>query len=201
MKYRIPEIGDNVRLAAPWTFTLGCEDRNETMYKLLPKRYEVPDWIQNTDWRTGKHWENRKVQVPGKPKGHVIGFVKGRRAKTPLWLGVFRHKIELFCKCGDGHGNVTGARYTLSYEAEDNLLTLPAGEELSVDRVYIRQGAADFSSVSFRYPEKKARFFVSLADALTMDFEFVGHTDKYNRRVLRASFGGTPCYGYWVEQK
>ena len=50
--------------------------------------------------------------------------------------------------------------------------SLPAGTVLVVDRIYIRQGAADFDSITFRvkkgeHPDKKiwGRFWVKLGDA------------------------------------
>jgi hypothetical protein len=66
-------------------------------------------------------------------------------------------------------------------------MTFPAGTELTVDRVYIRKGSSEFSSVSF-YVEDcpiraftskkkggtytgKPRFFASLADVNSMDID------------------------------
>lgn len=84
--------------------------------------------------------------------------------------------------------------FTRYYAASDKLrdwtwpATLPAGTVLRVDRIYIRQGAADFSSLSF-YVEKsplaaltpakkgggfkkgRRRFWAKLADVNTMMIE------------------------------
>lgn len=199
MKYQIPKIGDVIRLMLPWTFRLACETRNETVYKLLPVRYEVPEWIKAADWknlwRRTERWSAgdaviRGIPVPDMPEGHYITGCAGHDRKQPAWLGRFRHKVCKRHDRADKNGKITGADYYLSYENEDNDLTIEPGAELVVDRVYIRQGAAGFSSVSFRYPEKKARFFVSLDDACAMDFEFVRHKVMYESNHLRASIGG-----------
>jgi hypothetical protein len=46
-------------------------------------------------------------------------------------------------------------------------VTFPAGWELGIDRIYIRQGRSSFDSVTFSCPYngKKVRFWVKLADA------------------------------------
>jgi hypothetical protein len=62
--------------------------------------------------------------------------------------------------------------------------TLPAGTLLTIDRYYIRQGAADFDSVTFMLPsqplpgyafgkKRSARFWVKLEDVNEIDFEFL----------------------------
>lgn len=62
-------------------------------------------------------------------------------------------------------------------------VTIPAGTVLTVDRIYIRSGAADFSSLTFRatFPGKKTaksffgrtgvRFWAKLADVNRIEFE------------------------------
>ena len=59
--------------------------------------------------------------------------------------------------------------------------TLPAGTVLRVDRIYIRNGASDFDSVTFNLAigakttfKTEGRFWVKLADANTMQVEVVG---------------------------
>jgi hypothetical protein len=47
---------------------------------------------------------------------------------------------------------------------------LPKGTVLQVDRIYIRAGAKDFSSVTFRLVEKKARFWVKLDEVNSLEF-------------------------------
>lgn len=54
----------------------------------------------------------------------------------------------------------------------DSMVTLPTGTNLKVDRVYIRKGAKDFSSITFFMvlPEKKSvRFWAKIPDVNTME--------------------------------
>lgn len=55
--------------------------------------------------------------------------------------------------------------------------TLPKNTILIVDRIYIRKGAEDFSSVTFKstYNGKKIRFWAKLKDINTIEFR---HTKK-----------------------
>ena len=64
-------------------------------------------------------------------------------------------------------------------------VSLPSGTVLVVDRIYIRQGAADFDSISFRlkkgdHPDKKVwgRFWVKLGDANRIHCEWDMETVK-----------------------
>lgn len=57
--------------------------------------------------------------------------------------------------------------------------SLPAGAVLSVDRYYIRKGKGEFDSITFIVHtldgvklKKKLRFFVSLDDATSAEFEY-----------------------------
>ena len=68
--------------------------------------------------------------------------------------------------------------------------TLPAGTLLTIDRYYIRQGAADFDSVTFTLPsqplpgyafgkKRAARFWVKLEDVNEIDFEFLAEDQPW----------------------
>lgn len=56
-------------------------------------------------------------------------------------------------------------------------VTLPVGTELSVDRIYIRKGASDYSSVTFNVlsipnvkKKGRVRFFASLDDVNNLEY-------------------------------
>jgi hypothetical protein len=53
------------------------------------------------------------------------------------------------------------------------LAKLPRGTELKVERIYIRKGAPEFSSLTFstRLDGKRLRFWVSLRDAASAEWE------------------------------
>lgn len=78
------------------------------------------------------------------------------------------------------------ARYAEARVARAFPFTLPAGTILKVDRLYIRKGASDFSSVTFFIEEtghpdlqpqgkskKRKRFFAPLPDVNTIEFDLV----------------------------
>jgi hypothetical protein len=123
MKLYIPENGDEIKLAADWTFNLYNEDRNQTlMEKLGDKRRTIGSW----------------------------------------------HK---------DYGSVPA--------------TIPAGAVLKIDRVYIRKGSKEYSSITFlwkgealpskietysngdtcKIPRQPVRFWAKLADVNNIEFE------------------------------
>jgi hypothetical protein len=91
MKLYIPEISDELRLTADWTFGLYNEDRNSTVMEIVS--------------------DTRKISYS------------------------FRDISEYFSiPC-----------------------TIPAGEILKVDRIYIRKGKGEYSSVSFLWKGKRTK--------------------------------------------
>ena len=113
MQLYIPEIGDQIRVTAPWTFNLYRE------------------------------WRNHKFQV-------AYGLLD-----PTTW----KYKYE-FSSSPDRCDPVTIVENTI----------------LGVDRVYIRKGAAKFSSVTFISKNgayKGKRFWAKLIDVNRMEFEIV----------------------------
>lgn len=55
-------------------------------------------------------------------------------------------------------------------------VTIPKGEVLKVDRIYIRKNASEFSSVSFYWGKK--RFWVKLIDVNSMEFVLINNMPK-----------------------
>ncbi|MCE6958374.1 hypothetical protein LAZ40_04795 [Cereibacter sphaeroides] len=78
--------------------------------------------------------------------------------------------------------------YQRADAAESLEVTLPAGTELSVDRIYIRKGVSDYSSLTFNltkttHPDLnrkgRKRFWVKLAEVNRMEFELApGQAEK-----------------------
>lgn len=69
---------------------------------------------------------------------------------------------------------------------------LEKGTILEVDRIYIRQGGAKYSSVTFKIREKKVlRFWLSLAVVNTLHCEVVGEPAESRKKpIQRCSIGG-----------
>ena len=67
-----------------------------------------------------------------------------------------------------------------------NHVTFPKGTQLKIDRIYIRKGAEDYSSITFRVSDipdegigkfigkKKSRFWAKLDDVNTIEYDLVG---------------------------
>jgi len=123
VKLYIPEIGDQLRLTADWTFGLYNEHRNETLMEKI------------SDTRKSSAWGNDYAPIP---------------------------------------------------------CTIPSGAVLKVDRIYIRKGISEYSSVSFLWvgertepkvehwnattiktPRKPVRFWAKLVDVNNIEFEKV----------------------------
>ena len=123
MKMYIPEISDEIRVLADWTFDLYNEDRNRSlMERMLDTR------------RTVGSWSPEFGAIP---------------------------------------------------------CTIPAGAVLKIDRIYVRKGKGDFSSITFlwkgealpakietygtgtqyRVPRQPIRFWAKLEDVNNIDFE------------------------------
>ena len=78
-----------------------------------------------------------------------------------------------------GYENNNRWGYYRQHGAPIGEITLQAGTVLAVDRIYIRKGAEDFDSITFRikqsvqYPKKKPRFWAKLDDANKIVCEIV----------------------------
>ena len=123
MKLYIPEIGDEIILSEPWTFSLYSEHRNDGI-------------------------------------GIVLGYVNEGRERFARW------------KCNDGRSG-----YHCYDVIEAAQITFPKGTKLKVDRIYIRKGNSEYSSLSFRisYHENKdllkKRFWAKLEDVNSMNID------------------------------
>jgi hypothetical protein len=70
--------------------------------------------------------------------------------------------------------------------AKNYLVTIPKDTILTVDRVYIRKGVSDFSSLTFRIPKDKnkkhiyagVRFWAKLSDVNKIEFELISCNEK-----------------------
>jgi hypothetical protein len=79
-----------------------------------------------------------------------------------------------------------GGTYSWSSEKKNYLVTIPKDTILTVDRVYIRKGVSDFSSLTFRIPKDKnkkniyagVRFWAKLSDVNKIEFELISCNEK-----------------------
>jgi len=202
----VPEIGDSFKLAEDWSFELHDEYRNEDLgvamgYRLergfisYPDKQEVLNgWISNevpimrpvdymieyprTDDPRFKKTANFRSYVDTLAYNQACEEARLNNPEYVKWNAdniVYRHNI-----------------YNILKTSSKLIVTLPAGTVLSVDRIYIRKGKGDYSSITFyakgfkeitkradsMKPEKmkkqKAlRFWATLSDCNKLKFDSV----------------------------
>lgn len=195
MKLYVPEIGDHLRLTEDWTFTLHAEGRNTTLAELFGyRKYGLNGWLD----RTKIEDEPERNYVINYPKEEDFSFLKGVFGKR--WSYDERQaaykKAELESESYQA--------YLKAYEewkkradvlvTNELAITLLAGTVLAVDRIYIRKGASDYSSITF-YAKglgeseiknrwsgrtikwKAQRFWAKLADCNRIEFELMDENE------------------------
>lgn len=185
MKFYVPEIGDQIRLTADWNFKLYNERRNRKLWDLAKsdKNPELEAWNARCE---ALRAEIRRLEALQKSKmvqerNHRYGKFWSS-VHEPEFLNVERKYWE------------DPADEKLHEETRDKLweesrnphvsFVLPAGSLLSIDRIYIRKGVKEFSSLTFYLKEttwkplakkKKGatRFWAKLQDVNNVEFEHV----------------------------
>lgn len=161
MKMYIPEIGDKIVLTKDWTFRLFDEGRNTALFDLLKVKRRGVESIQRAS--DGKQffyvWND--------------GWLRG------AWLADDGEeaKVNMYEIRQENRRNEISPQFKIIKDSGTEV-TLRAGQVLSVDRVYIRRGASDFSSITFNYigapkGSGRVRFWAKLADVNTIEFEEV----------------------------
>lgn len=192
MQLYVPEIGDEIRLTNDWTFELHAEYRNEQLaalfgyyiqMSLLVNESIVPK-IRPVDY--GIDYPDLKDPMFRKPFGgidHDAYYKECDEARNscPEYVKYQADSTEWYDNIKK-HGTPTVS------------VTLPAGTLLKIDRIYIRKGSSDFSSITFyakglgevmvssnrwtvnslKTTKRKAqRFWAKLADCNQIQFERV----------------------------
>jgi hypothetical protein len=163
MKLYVPEIGDHLRLTSDWTFNLHEEYRNKSLWDLYDcdndpevaaQKAESEDVLQEMNAIRDK-W-----RWPGSFNWHYNNNVPRDPADV--------ERLEV----------LTGRFNEIRDSA--SIVTIPAGSVLSIDRIFIRKGMDDWSSLTFYLKEhpdhifkKKPRFWAKLADCNNIEFDQV----------------------------
>lgn len=186
-KFYVPELGDKITLAEPFTFNLHAENRNSDLisafghyiagYKLIVNSEDLP---------------------PMRDADLTVNYPDSSDPKFQNWLG--RFDCDAYNKaCKEAEEAVPErAKYYedfRNHQEESRKIgkpsievTLPAGTELTIDRIYIRKGSLDFSSITFRTTslgrtdvrhrwrtgtksKKSLRFWVKLQECNTIVFK------------------------------
>lgn len=166
----IPDIGIRLKLTKAWTFSLYLESRNLSFaddayletLRQLNKEYHV---TEKAMWAQAKVSEGGvgRSTGPGQP-----GYAEHERARRNL------------------------SAHTRGKPNESIQRTLPAGTILEIDRIYIRQGNAEYSSVTFKARGIKVlRFWAKLDDVNRIQCTVL---DDKTERAAHSAGGGANCF-------
>lgn len=151
----IPDLGDKIVLTEDWTFPIYSESRNDNFIESV---METP-------------YMSRELVT------EEVNKIMKYTSDVERFEYIFRELIGVYFEKNVKVYNRKKFKY-YSYEADisgeylDMIrpnITIPSGTVLYVDRIYIRKGSEDFSSITFRvekFPDKKNhRFWVKLHDS------------------------------------
>jgi hypothetical protein len=192
MKLYVPEIGDHLVLTKDWTFELHAESRNEQLAALfghyLTGSYnggwvdeQVLPRLRNPDYKIDyPDREDRRFRSFG--RYDYAAYDKACREAQDTCPEYVQYYLD-YAEWNNQSRKVMKEKLTI---------TLPASTVLAVDRIYIRKGASDYSSITFYAKElgevnmpgnrwswgnqkatkrKAQRFWAKLADCNTIEFE------------------------------
>ena len=161
MKMYIPEIGDKIVLTKDWTFRLFDEGRNTALFDLLKVKRRGVESIQRAS------------------DGKQFFYVWNDSWRGGAWLADDGEeaKVNMYEVRQENRRNEISPQFKIIKDSGTEV-TLKVGQVLSVDRVYIRRGASDFSSITFNYlgtpkGSGRVRFWAKLADVNMIEFEEV----------------------------
>lgn len=188
MKLWVPEIGDELVLSEDWTFKLYPETRNLSLATYFG--YYLTN-INNLNWVKESEFPNMR-----QPDYKIIYPTKKEiDAKCKTLFG-FNYELEqnLYKEAANNcpeyvtyYNDLLAWNENIKKHLIKNIdVTLMAGDKLKVDRIYIRKGLSDFSSISFfltsfkpiKYSSsihrasttKKIRFWAKLSDCNNINF-------------------------------
>lgn len=177
MQLFIPELGTQLKLTRNWKVNILNEDRNYSLldafaggsYQLMRKtdriQYSLCGW-QKTEPMPESEWGRHNYwRNYGMNYAEALAFYQKNR-----------HLLE------------NKPKYGTTTE-----ITLPKGTILEVDRVYIRQGNARCSSVTFKIRQNKKvlRFWAKLEEVNQIHCQIVGEpAENRYADIPRQSIGG-----------
>jgi len=190
MKLYIPEIGDHIRLTKDWTFMLYPEGRNATLANL----YGYCQFGYSHKWLDLSKIEDEPS------RDYVINYPDEAEMNRGFFGGkwTYEQRQAAFRKAEEESESYQA--YLRAYEdwnlrakesAVDTIeVTFPTGTVLAVDRIYIRKGSSDYSSITFyakglgesihknRWSGKTTkwkaqRFWAKLQDCNNIEFELM----------------------------
>jgi len=174
MKLYIPELTTQIQLSKPWKFPLYKESRNETLLdELLPDGY--------------KQYKEKADKLRIKYNG-AYSKIKTIRKSKPFSNGcTIIHETTVQDSNWEAYQKFAAQQRELESKERGKFysVTIPAGTLLEVDRIYIRKGANDFSSVTFKWVKgegknkKTLRFWAKLEDINNIECELAGKNIRW----------------------
>lgn len=156
----IPEIGDHLRLTSDWTFPLYDEYRNKSLWEL----YRCDEQPNAVDY-------DLEVKALEAERDAIFNKYRANPQRP------FHYMITDF-KDQDRLSEISYKINAMNQKRVD--ITIPVGSTLTIDRIFIRKGMSDFSSLSFYLRDhpghtfkKKPRFWAKLEDCNRIEYESV----------------------------
>lgn len=191
MNLYIPEIGDEIILIKDWTFALHAESRNETL-GLLNNHYifGYNKWIDSNILPPMRE-QDFDVKYPSEEEIDKLcpsrSFFFGgydSECRNKIYREAEQNCPEYVAWVRDNEEHRTKAK-EIGIDKFD--VTIEAGQKLKIDRIYIRKGISDYSSVTFyatglgkvlhknrwsdKAKNKAIRFWAKLSDVNKIEFE------------------------------
>lgn len=171
MQLYVPEIGDMIKLTEDWTFDLYREGRNDSLWQ------EKVEWknIREPDRAPEKELEARIKGIEDR-----CTYVENANAYSYMY-----RRVKTYASIEDrnNHPLFMSELRHLQCRPSWAVVTLLKDTVLKVDRIYIRKGVSEYSSITFYVwsepgpvpakPKKKARFWAKLYDCNNINFEKV----------------------------
>lgn len=179
MNLYIPELGDKLTLTKDWTFNLYPETRNElfagkiTPYYTHYNRYNI-------------QWIDSNVLPPMRERDYIVNYPSQDEIKKlckNIWGNFDSDKANKLYReteqnCPEYvkfHSDLEewNRKITEINGLDTVPITIPQGYTLIVDRIYIRKGAKEYSSLSFRCNDygKSSRFWAKLNECNNIEFK------------------------------
>jgi hypothetical protein len=159
MKLYIPEIGDQFKLINDWTFDLYNEQRNKSLWDL----YECENSHSVSLQRVEEKNANEEINKIANKYYISNGY---RYTRYTEWD---QNDIDRYNELDDIRRKFTSC-----------LVKIPKDSILKLDRIFIRKGMDDWSSLTFyltHHPDisfkKKPRFWAKLHDCNNIEFDQV----------------------------
>lgn len=171
MQLYVPELGDMIKLTEDWTFTLYNEHRNQTLWQLekCGQREVMPDQDRV------KELERLITGITSRLTFETVNNSYSR----------YNQRVQVYASQEDRDNHrlfqqeLTDLRRRHSWAS----VTLPKDTLLKIDRIYIRKGAEEYSSLTFiinslpvitgKPFSRKPRFWAKLSDCNNINFEKV----------------------------